>query len=89
MQEFNVRSQTNYCFSILSIRVHAACNNSMLFKWNIILSEYHTISCNNTFIPKLCAVTGGGRSGGVVTVARSWMDDVSGGMVVREGGDGY
>ena len=30
-----------------------------------------------------------GRSGGVVTVARGWMDDVPGGMVVREGGDGY
>ena len=34
------------------------------------------------------AVTGG-WSGGEVTVARGWMDDVSGGIVVREGGDGY
>ena len=33
-----------------------------------------------------CVVTGGGRSGGV---AGGGMCDVSGGMVVREGGDWY
>ena len=38
------------------------------------------------FIPKVCAVTGGGRSGGV---AGGGKDDVSGGMVVREDGEGY
>ena len=37
----------------------------------------------------MCAVTGGGRSGGVVTVPKGGMDDVSGEMAVREGGDGY
>ena len=37
----------------------------------------------------MCVVTGGGRSGGVVTVARGGMDDVPGGMMAREGGDGY
>ena len=40
----------------------------------------------SAFIPKVCAVTGRGNSGGV---AGGRMDDVSGGMVVREGGDGY
>ena len=45
-------------------------------------TEY--LRCN--FIPKACAVTGGRRSGGV---AGGGMDDVSGGMVVKEGGDGY
>ena len=59
-------------------------HNSMLFKWNIV--QDILISA---FIPKVLAVTGGGRSGGVVTVAGSGMDDVSGGMVVREEGDGY
>ena len=53
----------------------------MLFKWNIVPNI-------SAFLPKVRAATGG-RSGGVVTVARGWMDDVSGGMVVREGGDGY
>ena len=43
----------------------------------------------SAFIPKGCAVTGGGRSGGVVTVAEGGKDDVSGGMVVRGNGDGY
>ena len=41
---------------------------------------------NLAFIPKVCAVTGGGRSGGV---AGGGMDDVSGGMVGSEGVDGY
>ena len=40
----------------------------------------------SAFIPKACAVTDGGRSGGV---AGDGQDDVSGGMAVREGGDGY
>ena len=35
----------------------------------------------------MCVVTGGGKSGGVVTVAGSWMDNVSGGIVVRQEGD--
>ena len=48
----------------------------MLFKWS-------------TFVPNVCIVTGGRRSGGVVTVAGGRMEDVSGGMVVREGGEGY
>ena len=43
----------------------------------------------SAFLPKVCAVTDGGRSRGVVTVAGSGMDHVSGGMVVREEGDGY
>ena len=41
----------------------------------------------SAFIPRVCAVTGGGRSGGVASGGKK--DDVSGGMVVREGGDGY
>ena len=53
----------------------------MFFKWNIV--QNMLISA---FLPKVCAVTSGGRSGGV---AGSGMDDVSGGMVVREEGDGY
>ena len=40
----------------------------------------------SAFIPRVCVVTGGGRSGGV---AGGGMCDVSGGMVVREGGDWY
>ena len=58
----------------------------MLFIWNIV--QNILISA---FLPKVCTVTCVGRSGGVVTVtvAGSGMDDVSGGMVVREGGDGY
>ena len=40
----------------------------------------------SAFIPRVCAVTGGGRSGGVASCGK---DDVSGGMVVREGEDGY
>ena len=69
-----------------SIGVHVAMYlyNSMLFKWNIV--QNMLISA---FIPRACAVTGGERSGGVVTVAEGRMGDVSGGMVVREGGDGY
>ena len=63
--------------------------NSMLFKWNIVQNILISCRCDNTFIPKVCVVTGGGRSGGVVTVAGGGMDDVSGGMVAREGGDGY
>ena len=53
----------------------------MVFKWNIVPNI-------STFLPKVRAATAG-QSGGVVTVARGWMDDVPGGMVVREGGDGY
>ena len=53
----------------------------MLFKWNLVQNI-------SAFLPKVRAVTGG-RSGGVVKVGRGWMDDVSGGMVVREGGEGY
>ena len=56
--------------------------NSMRFKWNIV--QNILISA---FLPKVCTGTGVGRSGGVVTVAGSGMDDVSGGMVVKE--DGY
>ena len=56
---------------------------SMLFKWNII------IILISTFIPVVCVVTGRGRSRGVVTVAGGGIGDVSGGMVVREGEDGY
>ena len=50
-----------------SIRVHVAIYqyNSMLL--NMLISA---------FIPKVCAVTGGGRSGGV---AGGGKDDVSGG----------
>ena len=48
--------------------------------------EYTDLKCNNTFILKVCAVTGGRRSEGV---AGGGMDDVSGAMVVREGGEGY
>ena len=55
----------------------------MFLKRNIIQNKLIS-----AFIPKVCAVTGG-RSGGVVTVAEGGMDDVSGGMVVREEGDGY
>ena len=33
----------------------------------------------------MCVVTGGGKAGGVVTVAGGRMGDVSGGIVVREG----
>ena len=40
----------------------------------------------SAFLPKVFAVTGGGRSGGV---AGSGMGNVPGGMVVREVGDGY
>ena len=58
--------------------------NSMRFKWNIV--QNILISA---FLPQVCTVTGVGRSGGVVTVPESGMDDVSRGMVVREGGDGY
>ena len=56
----------------------------MFLKQNIIQNKLIS-----AFIPKVFAVTGGGRSGGVVTVAEGGMDDVSGGMVVREEGDGY
>lgn len=35
-------------------------------------------------IPNVCCITGGGRSGGVVTIARGEMGATSGGMVVRE-----
>ena len=53
----------------------------MLFKWNIV--QNMLISA---FLPKVFAVTSGGRSGGV---AGGGMGNVPGGMVVREGGDGY
>ena len=53
----------------------------MCFKWNI--DKNILISA---FLPKVCAVTGG-RSGGMVIVAESGMDDVSAGMMVKE--DGY
>ena len=56
---------------------------SMLFKWNII------IILISTFRPVVCVVAGRGRSRGVVTVAGGGIGDVSGGMVVREGEDGY
>ena len=51
----------------------------------------HSTGCElyDSFIPNVCVVTGGGRSGGVVTVAEGGMDDVPGGMMAREGGDGY
>ena len=90
MITFNIRSQPNYCFSTRTMRVHVAMSsyNSMLFKWNIAQNILISCRCDNTFIPKVCAVTGGGRWGGVVTIARGWVDDVSGGMVVRDGGDG-
>ena len=38
-------------------------------------------------IPNLCVVTGGEKSRGVVTVAGGRIDNVSGGIVVREEGD--
>ena len=31
----------------------------------------------DTFVPNVCIATGGGRSGGVVTVAGGRMEDVS------------
>ena len=64
-------------------RVHVAMYryNSTCFKWNI--DKNILISA---FLPKVCAVTGGGRSGGMVIVAESGMDDVSAGMMVKEGG---
>ena len=55
---------------------------SMLFKWNIVQNILIL-----AFLPKVCAVTSGGRSGGMVIVAESGMDDVSAGMMVKE--DGY
>ena len=60
--------------------------NSMLFEWNTV--QNIQISA---FILKVCAVTGGERSGVVVIVAKGeiLLGDVSGGMVVREGGDWY
>ena len=33
---------------------------------------------HDSFIPNVCVVTGGGRSGGVVTVAGGGMGDMSG-----------
>ena len=39
-------------------------------------------------IPNLCVVTGGEKSRGVVTVAGGRIDNVSGGIVGREEGDG-
>ena len=53
----------------------------------IVLNNYADLT--NTFVPNVCLVTGGGRSGGVATVARGGMDNVSGGMVVREDEKGY
>ena len=43
----------------------------------------------DTFIPKVCVVTRWGRSGGVVTVARDEMGDVSRGVMLKEEGDGH
>ena len=37
----------------------------------------------------MCVAIGGGKSGGVVTVAGGRMGDVSGGIVVSEEGDEY
>ena len=64
-------------------RVHVAMYpyNSMHFKWNI--DKNILISA---FLPKVFAVSSGGRSGGV---AGGGMGNVPGGMVVSEGGDGY
>ena len=52
--------------------------NSMLFKWNTVQNtEFKCDQMYNTFIPKVCVVTRWGRSGGVVTVARDEIGDVS------------
>ena len=50
---------------------------------------YAKLRCDITLIPKVCAVTDGERSVGVVTVAGGGMGDASGGIVVREEGEGY
>ena len=70
-------------YHALTSGVHVAMYlyNSMFFKWNIVQNIPIL-----AFSPKVCAVTGGGRSGGV---AGGGMGNVPGGMVVREGGDGY
>ena len=70
-------------YHALTSGVHAAMYlyNSMFFKWNIVQNIPIL-----AFLPKVCTVTSGERSGGV---AGGGMDDVPRGMVVREGGDGY
>ena len=51
---------------------------------------YAELRCNyGTFVPFVCVVTGGGKSGCVVTVAGGGMDDVSRRIEVREGGEWY
>ena len=42
-----------------------------------------------TFIPSACVGTGGGRSGGVVTVADGGMGDVPCGVMLKEEEDRY
>ena len=44
---------------------------------------------HDSFIPNVCVVTGGGRSGGVVTVADGGMGDVPCGVMLKEEEDGY
>ena len=47
----------------------------------------------NTFIPNVCIITGWRRSGGVVTVPGGEMEEVSGevsgGLRLKDEGDGY
>ena len=84
LSRFQLVIESKYHALTSGVHVAMYSYNIMRFKWKIV--QNIPISA---FLPKVCAVTCVRRSGGVVTVPESGMDDVSGGMVVREGGDGY
>ena len=66
-------------------RIHTHLRNAVPLVWGSLRLAPTKHKCVHNFVPNLCAITGWGRSGGVVTVAGGRMGCVSRGGVEVDG----